>query len=69
MNEVILIELANRWEADSYRPAPSDCAVVEYEQGVREAKRACAADLRSLVDILGGETAGPPMTQRAKGGG
>ena len=58
MNEVVLLELANRWERDAYEPAcenGSDEAKIgnAIERGKRESKRECADMLKMLISLLG----------------
>jgi len=60
MKKEILEELADRWERDSRPPEAvpddgSEQTAVEnaMKQGVRAGKRECAADLRTLIGLLG----------------
>lgn len=61
MKDSILLELAHRWERDAQEPRAvngSDEARIPnaVAQGERQAKRECADALRTLVQLLGGES-------------
>ena len=58
MKDVILLELARRWEADATIPETKDGSPEAevsnaFAQGHRECKRECADTIRSLVAVLG----------------
>lgn len=58
MKDVVLLELAGRWEREAKEPNAvngSDAAKLHNAtaQGAREAKRGCADALRMLVKMLG----------------
>jgi len=58
MKDVVLIELANRWEADSIQPDTEKGAEEAkignaIAKGRRVAKQECATTLKRLVSILG----------------
>ena len=61
MKDLILLELARRWELDAETPRCEDGATGAQisnakKQGIREGKRECADGLRMLIGIFGGET-------------
>ena len=58
MKDAILLELANRWDADARHPQAEDGSEEArlgnaVRKGMREAKRECADALRSLVSLIG----------------
>lgn len=58
MKEVVLLELARRWESEAKEPQAmdgSDEAKIPnaIASGERQAKRECADALRMLIDLLG----------------
>lgn len=62
MKDVILIELAARWDRDAISPQVEDGSEEAkirntVSRGERQAKRECADTLRTLVKMLGGENA------------
>lgn len=62
MKDVILIELAARWDRDAISPQVEDGSEEAkirnaVSRGERQAKRECADTLRTLVQMLGGENA------------
>ena len=74
MKDVVLLELANRWELEAKAPDcedGSEAAEVSNAAGHahRQALRACADNLRSLVGMLGDPAGGInawSVTGRAK---
>lgn len=58
MKDIVLLELANRWDLDAADPNEEGNNV---KRGAQEAKRECADTLRTLVGLLGdsGEAQGP----------
>ena len=58
MRDVVLIELAEKWERDAKEPNvtssnPEYAEANGIFQGKREAKRECAEMLRALIKMLG----------------
>lgn len=58
MKDVILLELANRWEIEAISPSvvdgnPEAKIPNAIAQGHREAKRECADTLRVLIGMIG----------------
>lgn len=58
MKDAVLLELAARWESDAIAPDVTDGSEAAkvpnaIAQGERQALRACADTLRSLVQMLG----------------
>ena len=58
MKDVILLELANRWEIEAISPSvvdgnPEAKIPNAIAQGRREAKRECADTLRVLIGMIG----------------
>ena len=58
MKDIIVLELANRWEQDATSPRIADGSkeaeiTNAVARGRREAKRECADTLRQLVSVLG----------------
>jgi len=70
MNDAVLLELAARWERDAKTPDAGDGSdgarlANAKAAGEREARRACADTIRSLVQMLGDLE--PPNNWRAHG--
>jgi hypothetical protein len=58
MKDLILLELARKWEIDASDPktanGASEAAIRNAtDKGIREGKRECADTLRSLIVLLG----------------
>jgi hypothetical protein len=59
MKDVVLLELANRWEREANQPtggypdSPSGHELAGRHKGERETLRMCADGIRMLVDTLG----------------
>lgn len=61
MKDAVLLELATRWERDAQEPrcqdGSADAALRNAtEHGIRQGKRECADALKTLVQLLGGES-------------
>ena len=58
MKDAVLIELANRWDAQAVQPEKQDGSENAKipnakEAGRREAKRECADTIRMLISLIG----------------